>query len=78
MRYRNRPMRPRRYRTHVYILLLAVIIAAIAAYYLPGDRPRVESVHSYREYIQLVEKKHEERLDQAAGESAPASAQPTE
>ena len=77
MRYRNRPMRPRRYRTHVYILLLAVIIAAIAAYYLPGERPRVESVHSYKEYIQLVEKKHEQRLDQAAAEAA-ASAQPGE
>jgi hypothetical protein len=78
MRYQDRPVRPRRYRTHVYILLLAVIIAAIVAYYLPGDRPQVASVHSYKEYIQLVEKKHEERLEQAAAESDSATAQPAE
>jgi hypothetical protein len=73
MRYQNRPVRRQRFRTHVYILLLAVIIAAIAAYYLPGERPRVESVHSYQEYIQLVEKKHAERLQQTAAESAAAA-----
>jgi hypothetical protein len=63
-------MSRQRYRTHVYILLLAVIIAAIAAYYLPGDRPQVASVHSYKEYIRLVEEKHEQRLKQRTEKDA--------
>jgi hypothetical protein len=49
-------------RTNVYILLVAVIVAAIAAYYLPTRQPENASMMSPQEYIKLVEKKKEQRI----------------
>ncbi len=49
-------------RTNVYILLIAVIVAAIAAYYLPTRQPENVSMMSPKEYIKLVEKKKEQRI----------------
>lgn len=54
-------MRGQRNRTNVYILLLAVIIAAIAAYYLPAKRPKNASMMSPKEYIELVQRKRAQR-----------------
>lgn len=55
-------MRPKRSRANVYILLLAVIIAAIAAYHLPTKRPDNASMLTPKEYIRLVEQKKAQRL----------------
>ena len=49
-------------RTNTYILLIAVIVAAIAAYYLPTRQPENVSMMSPKEYIELVEKKKEQRI----------------
>ena len=49
-------------RTNVYILLVAVIVAAIAAYYLPTRQPENASMMSPKDYIKLVEKKKEQRI----------------
>lgn len=49
-------------RTNVYILLIAVIVAAIAAYYLPTKQPQNASMMSPKEYIELVEQKKAQRL----------------
>jgi hypothetical protein len=49
-------------RTNTYILLIAVIVAAIAAYYLPTRQPENVSMMSPKEYIKLVEKKKEQRI----------------
>ena len=60
-------------RIHVYILLAAVIIAAIAGYYLPDRRPRNASMHSPKEYIQIVEQGFAERR----GQPTPEARQPS-
>jgi hypothetical protein len=44
-------------RTNVYILLLAILVAVIAGYYLPTKRPETGASMTPKEYIQLVEKK---------------------
>ena len=49
-------------RTNFYILLAAIIVAAIAAYYLPTRQPENASMMSPKEYIKLVEKKKEQRI----------------
>jgi len=59
-------------RTSVYILLLAILVAAIAGYYLPTKRPETGASMTPKEYIQLVEKKKAQRLKYAAEENATA------
>ncbi|MGB5560913.1 MAG: hypothetical protein WBN02_01230 [Sedimenticolaceae bacterium] len=59
-------------RTNVYILLLAILVAAIAGYYLPTKRPETGASMTPKEYIQLVEKKMAQRLKYAAEENATA------
>ena len=59
-------------RTNVYILLLAILVAAIAGYYLPTKRPETGASMTPKEYIQLVEKKKAQRLKYAAEENAAA------
>jgi hypothetical protein len=48
-------------RTNVYILLLAILVAAVAGYYLPTKRPESGTTMTPREYIELVEKKRAQR-----------------
>lgn len=55
-------MTRQRDRTNVYILLLAVLAAAIAGYYLPTKRPESGTSLTPKEYIELVEKKKAQRL----------------
>jgi len=57
-------------RTNVYILLLAILVAAIAGYYLPTKRPETGASMTPKEYIQLVEKKKAQRIKYAAEERA--------
>ena len=57
-------------RTNVYILLLAILVAAIAGYYLPTKRPETGASMTPKEYIQLVEKKKAQRIKYAAEENA--------
>ena len=64
-------------RTNVYILLLAILVAAIAGYYLPTKRPQTGASMTPKEYIQLVEKKKAQRIkyaaEEQAGEGAPVT-----
>ncbi|MCG6967051.1 MAG: hypothetical protein LJE59_11105 [Chromatiaceae bacterium] len=60
----------KRDRTNVYILLLAILVAAIAGYYLPTKRPETGASMTPKEYIELVEKKKAQRLKFAAEERA--------
>jgi len=62
-------------RTNVYILLLAVIAAAIAGYYLPTKRPDTGATMTPKEYIELVEKKKAQRIKYAAEAEADAPAE---
>jgi hypothetical protein len=55
-------MAKRRDRTNIYILLLAILVAAIAGYYLPTKRPETGASMTPKEYIELVEKKKAQRL----------------
>lgn len=64
----------KRDRTSVYILLLAIIVAAIAGYYLPTKRPETGASMTPKEYIELVEKKKAQRLKYAAEERAAEAA----
>ena len=63
-------MARKRDRTNVYILLLAILVAAIAGYYLPTKRPETGASMTPKEYIELVEKKKAQRLKYAAEEQA--------
>jgi hypothetical protein len=63
-------------RTNVYILLLAILVAAIAGYYLPTKRPETGASMTPKEYIELVEKKKAQRLKYAAEEKAAQDATP--
>ncbi|HOP16586.1 MAG: hypothetical protein H6956_06785 [Chromatiaceae bacterium] len=63
-------------RTNVYILLLAILVAAIAGYYLPTKRPETGASMTPKEYIELVEKKKAQRLKYAAEEKAAQDAAP--
>jgi hypothetical protein len=56
-------------KTSVYILLLAILAAAIAGYYLPTKRPETGASMTPKEYIELVEKKKAQRLKYAAEEA---------
>lgn len=64
-------------RTNVYILLLAILVAAIAGYYLPTKRPESGTTMTPREYIELVEKKRAQRQlyeqEQPGGTETPAA-----
>lgn len=51
-----------RNRANLYILLIAVLVAAVAAYYLPTKRPENTSTLSPKEYIGLAEQKKAQRL----------------
>jgi hypothetical protein len=64
----------KRDRTSVYILLLAIIVAAIAGYYLPTKRPETGASMTPKEYIELVEKKKAQRLKYAPEEQAAEAA----
>lgn len=57
-------------RTNVYILLLAILVAAVAGYYLPTKRPETGASMTPKEYIELVEKKRAQRLKYANEEEA--------
>ena len=57
-------------RTNVYILLLAILVAVIAGYYLPTKRPETGASMTPKEYIELVEKKKAQRIKYAAEEKA--------
>jgi len=61
-------------RTNVYILLLAILVAAIAGYYLPTKRPETGASMTPKEYIELVERKKAQRLKYAAEEEAARAA----
>lgn len=52
-------------RTNTYILLLAIVVAVIAGYYLPTKRPETSASMTPKEYIELVEKKKAQRLKYA-------------
>ena len=69
-----RRMPRKRDRTSVYILLLAIIVAAIAGYYLPTKRPETGASMTPKEYIELVEKKKAQRLKYAPEEQAAEAA----
>lgn len=56
------PMPRRQNRTPVYLLLLAVTIAAIVAYYVTGKSGGREGVYSHKEYMQLVEESRARRM----------------
>ena len=62
-----------RNRTNVYILLLAILAAVIAGYYLPTKRPETGASMTPKEYIELVEKKKAQRLKFAEEEAARAA-----
>jgi hypothetical protein len=51
----------RRDRTGLVIVLLAVLVAAIAGYYLPTRRPETGASMTPKEYLDLVEQKREQR-----------------
>lgn len=57
-------------RTNVYILLIAILVAAIAGYYLPTKRPETGASMTPKEYIELVERKKAQRIKYAAEEQA--------
>lgn len=63
-------MARKRDRTNIYILLLAILVAAIAGYYLPTKRPETGASMTPKEYIELVEKKKAQRIKYAAEERA--------
>jgi hypothetical protein len=69
-------MARQRDRTNVYILLLAILVAAIAGYYLPTKRPETGTSLTPKEYIELVEKKKAQRLQYATEEKAAQQAEP--
>jgi hypothetical protein len=62
-------------RTTVYILLLAILAAAIAGYYLPTKRPETGLSMTPKEYIELVEKKRAQRLKYGESEDADSTGQ---
>jgi hypothetical protein len=61
---------PAKNRTNTYILLLAILVAAIAGYYLPTKRPETGTSMTPKEYIELVEKKKAQRIKYAEEERA--------
>ena len=72
-------------RLNIYILGAAIIAAAVLGYFLPTKRPESGVTMTPKEYIELVEKKKEQRLrygkeaaesTTGAAEGAPADAPP--
>ena len=61
---------PAKNRTNTYILLLSILVAAIAGYYLPTKRPETGASMTPKEYIELVEKKKAQRIKYAEEERA--------
>tara|TARA_B100000614_G_C14088955_1_gene301987 strand:- start:94 stop:303 length:210 start_codon:yes stop_codon:yes gene_type:complete len=49
-------------KTNIFILLIAIIIAALAVYYLPTRQPEQVRTLSPNDYIQLKERKKEQRI----------------
>ena len=68
-------MARQRDRTNVYILLLAILVAAIAGYYLPTKRPQSGTTLTPKEYIELVEKTNAQRHKFSAEEAANTAAE---
>lgn len=64
-------------RTNVYILLIAILVAAIAGYYLPTKRPETGASMTPKEYIELVERKKAQRIKYAEEEKAAQEAAPS-
>lgn len=64
-------------RTNVYILLIAIFVAAIAGYYLPTKRPETGASMTPKEYIELVEKKKAQRLKYSEQSSTTVVAPPS-
>lgn len=54
-----------------YLLLGAVIVAAVAAYQLAERQPRNASMMSPKDYIELVEQKKRERLEAEQAKQQP-------
>ncbi len=63
-------------RTNVYILLIAILVAAIAGYYLPTKRPETGASMTPKEYIDLVEKKRAQRLKYSEQSTTTVAAPP--
>ena len=70
-------------RLNIYILGIAIIVAAVLGYYLPTKRPESGVTMTPKEYIELVEKKKQQRLRyekeqqaEAAAKEASAAASP--
>ena len=61
-------------RLNIYILGIAIIVAAVLGYYLPTKRPESGVTMTPKEYIELVDKKKRQRLryekEQQAQEAA--------
>ena len=49
-------------RLNIYILGIAIMVAAVLGYYLPTKRPESGVTMTPKEYIELVEKKKRQRL----------------
>ena len=69
-------MARKRDRTNIYILLLAILVAAVAGYYLPTKRPETGASMTPKEYIELVEKKRAQRLKYGAEQAPETPADP--
>ncbi len=63
-------------RLNVYILGIAVIVAAILGYYLPTKRPDSGVTLTPKEYIELIEKKKQQRLHYEREQAAQAAREP--
>jgi hypothetical protein len=67
----------RRDRTALYIVLLAVLVAAVAGYYLPTKRAETGASMTPKEYLDLVAKKRAQRrkyADEGGVDEPPAAA----
>lgn len=68
-------MQPQQNRIHVYILLVAVICAAVVAYYITRKDSGEPGVYSHTEFIQRFEQRRAENQQrQLTEEVSPASA----
>ena len=61
-------------RLNIYILGIAIIVAAVLGYYLPTKRPESGVTMTPKEYIELVEKKKRQRLRYEKEQQAQAAA----
>jgi len=67
-------MARRKSRLNIYILGIAIIVAAVLGYYLPTKRPESGVTMTPKEYIELVEKKKQQRLRYEKEQQADAAA----